>query len=103
MTAALLKARTHTHPHFRNLFHRYTSNGPTVYAIFSHWPPNDWIKLSVSEHIDPRKYRVWLLNDRGGNLLEGKLNNDSVQINLQKIDLLYSIKPWVLKFERFAD
>ena len=81
------------------LHHRYTSNAATVYAIFSDWPSNDSIGLSVNKHIDLSHYRVLLLNDRGGSYLKFRTDDDSAVISLQKTDLLYSRKPWVLKFE----
>ena len=81
----------------------YTTAGNNdVYAIFSNWIESNQIKLSIHNHIDiVNDYKVLLLNSIGGTYLTFKLDNkkNETVIDLNRSDLLKSIKPWVIKFE----
>lgn len=77
----------------------YTCKRDIVYTIFNDWPDNDQLVLSIHNYIDLNEYRVSLLTKQGSNHLKFKVKNDETIINLQKNDLLKTIRPWVVKFE----
>lgn len=74
-----------------------------IYVIFSNWPRDDKLRLSVHNHVDIKDYRALLINEEGGNYLTHSVENDETIVDLSKNDLLLSTKPWVLKFEDISD
>lgn len=58
-------------------------------------------RLSVHNYVDDfeRNYRVLILNNQGGRYLDFEIENNQTVITLNKLDLLMTIKPWVLRFE----